>query len=275
MRPESLTSEHQSEGKLLLQLQLDSDHMAARSAQGLSHEQVNISAFDERDELAEFEWQRFRVENICSILRTIPNKETAGDLGCLSGMATALYAATGITTLHAFDISEVSLAKVRAKGFAGYYWNADGGHCPMPDNTYDLLIAGEIIEHLVDTDHFAEEALRVLKPGGHLILSTPNLASWYNRVRLLRGLVPACYPGPSSTIRKNLLIDNNHIRVNVLSEWVHFLQCHQFQIESIHGTSHLQALQGGWRIRLMKAIDRMACRRPPLATDVILVARKP
>jgi len=126
----------------------------------------------------------------------------------------------------------------------------------------------------VDTDHFAEEAHRSLKSGGHLILSTPNLASWYNRFRLLRGLAPACYPGPSSTIRKDLLIDNNHIRVNVLSEWTHFLQCHEFQIESIHGSSHFQGIEGGWRIHFIKFIDRLACRRPPLSTDIILVARK-
>lgn len=258
-----------------MQLQIDSDDMAVTSAKGRSHSEVNISTFDDRDEVAEFEWQRFRVEKICSILQTISNKDTGGDLGCLSGMATALYLATGIKTLHAFDISEASLTKVRAKGFSGFYWNADGGRCPMPDNTYDLLIAGEIIEHLVDTDHFAEEARRILKPGGHLILSTPNLASWYNRVRLVRGLVPACYPGTSSTIRQNQLVDNNHIRVNVLSEWIHFLQCHQFQIVSVHGTSHLQALQGGWRTRLLKAIDLVACRHPSLATDIILVARKP
>jgi 2-polyprenyl-3-methyl-5-hydroxy-6-metoxy-1,4-benzoquinol methylase len=249
--------------------------MAVTTTKGLSHSQINTSTFDERDELVEFEWQRFRVDEICSILRTISNKETAADVGCLGGMATERYFGTGIKTLHAFDISEGSLSKVRAKGFEGYYWNADGGRCPMPDKTYDLLIAGEIIEHLVDTDHFAAEAHRILKPGGHLILSTPNLASWYNRIRLLRGLVPASYPGPSSTIRQNQLVDNNHIRVNVLSEWLHFLQCHQFQIVSVHGTSHLQALTGGWRTRFLKVIDRLACRRPSLATDIILVARKP
>ena len=120
-----------------------------------SHRQVNINDFEGRDEIVEFEWQRFRVEKICSILRTIPNKDVGADLGCLSGMATALYAATGIKELHAFDISKISLDSVRAKGFKGFYWDADGEQCPMPDNTYDLLIAGEIIEHLIDTDRFA------------------------------------------------------------------------------------------------------------------------
>lgn len=248
--------------------------MVSECAKNLSHQQVNISAFDERDEAVEFEWQRFRVEKICSILRTIPDKEVGADLGCLSGMATSLYATTGIKTLHAFDISQTSLDKVRAKGFAGFFWDADGGRCPMPDNTYDLLIAGEIIEHLIDTDHFAEEVRRILKPNAYLILSTPNLASWYNRIRLLRGRVPTSYPGPSSTISKDQLIDNNHIRVNVLSEWTHFLQSHGFTIQTVYGSSHLQGLHGGWRTRLIKFIDRLACRHPSLSTNIIVVARK-
>jgi len=248
--------------------------ISKNTAKMLSHRQVNISVFEERDELVEFEWQRFRVEKICSILRTIPNKEVGADLVCLNGMATALYAATGIKELHAFDISKISLDAVRAKGFKGFYWDADGEQCPMPDNTYDLLIAGEIIEHLIDTDRFAEEVRRILKPGGHLILSTPNLASWYNRFRLLRGLVPRCYPGPSSTICKDQLIDNNHIRVNVVSEWIHFLQSHEFELQAVHGTSHLQGLEGNWRTRLIKFLDRLACHRPTLSTNVILVVRK-
>ena len=248
--------------------------ISKNTAKMLSHRQVNISVFEERDELVEFEWQRFRVEKICSILRTIPNKEVGADLGCLSGMATALYAATGIKELHAFDISKISLDAVRAKGFKGFYWDADGEQCPMPDNTYDLLIAGEIIEHLIDTDRFAEEARRILKPGGYLILSTPNLASWYNRIRLIRGLVPRSYPGTSSTISKDELVDNKHIRVNVLSEWTHFLEKHEFQVTEVHGSSHIQALEGSLRTRFIKFIDRLACRRPSLSTNIIFVARK-
>ena len=54
----------------------------------------------------------------------------------------------------------------------------------------DLVIALEIIEHLYDTDFFLSEIQRVLKPGGYLVLSTPNLASLNNRIRLLLGFYP-------------------------------------------------------------------------------------
>lgn len=57
-------------------------------------------------------------------------------------------------------------------------------------NSVDLVIALEIIEHLFDTDQFLSEIFRVLKPKGFLILSTPNLASLANRLRLFFGGYP-------------------------------------------------------------------------------------
>jgi SAM-dependent methyltransferase len=191
----------------------------------------------------------------------------------MSGMATAQYAATGFKTFHGYDISHASLEKLQAKGFQAYYWNADGGRCPMPDHTYDVIIAGEIIEHLVDTDSFAQEIHRVLKPGGYAIITTPNLASWYNRVRLLRGLPPRCYPGTSSTVRKDPLIDNHHIRINIMSEWRHFFESHRFKVVRTVGTSHLDVLAGGWKTRMLQGIDHLASRFPSLAVGLIFVVQ--
>ena len=52
------------------------------------------------------------------------------------------------------------------------------------------MIMSELIEHLVDTDAAVEEARRVLRPGGILLLSTPNLAAWFNRGLLGLGIQP-------------------------------------------------------------------------------------
>lgn len=61
---------------------------------------------------------------------------------------------------------------------------------PFDDKFFDAVWTQEVIEHLYDTDFFFKEVYRVLKSGGTLILSTPNLASLINRFRLLFGLQP-------------------------------------------------------------------------------------
>src|SRR5260370_594608 len=65
-----------------------------------------------------------------------------------------------------------------------------GTGLPVKSGSVDVVIMSEVIEHLVDTDSAIEEAHRVLKPGGSLLLSTPNLAAWYNRGLLALGIQP-------------------------------------------------------------------------------------
>ena len=52
------------------------------------------------------------------------------------------------------------------------------------------MIMSELIEHLVDTDSAVDEVRRVLRPGGVLLLSTPNLAAWFNRGLVGLGIQP-------------------------------------------------------------------------------------
>jgi len=50
---------------------------------------------------------------------------------------------------------------------------ADAFELPFANGTWDCIIASEIIEHVPNPKAFVEELLRVLKPGGKLIISTP------------------------------------------------------------------------------------------------------
>lgn len=57
---------------------------------------------------------------------------------------------------------------------------------PFPDRTFDIVISDATIEHLVQSPrHLFEEARRVLKPGGYFLVTTPNLATLWKRVRFL------------------------------------------------------------------------------------------
>ncbi len=47
----------------------------------------------------------------------------------------------------------------------------------MPDSSYDILVAIEVLEHLLDPAGFVRSAHRKLKPGGMMFLTTPNVYS--------------------------------------------------------------------------------------------------
>jgi SAM-dependent methyltransferase len=61
---------------------------------------------------------------------------------------------------------------------------------PVADATIAAVTSNQVIEHLVDVDHFASEAYRVLRPGGRAVVSTENLASWHNIAATVFGWQP-------------------------------------------------------------------------------------
>jgi SAM-dependent methyltransferase len=56
---------------------------------------------------------------------------------------------------------------------------------PYPDNSFDVVFSVEVMEHIHDHESFFRESLRILKPGGMLLVSTPNILSFKSRLRFL------------------------------------------------------------------------------------------
>ena len=57
-------------------------------------------------------------------------------------------------------------------------------------NKFDVIFCGEVMEHLFSPDHLLQEIKKVMHPESILILSTPNLGYYLNRLMLLVGLSP-------------------------------------------------------------------------------------
>ena len=107
------------------------------------------------------------------------------DIGCGTGINAKALAANGHTVVG-IDISPVAIDKFRREGFEGKQCDITEG-IPYPDETFELVFASEVIEHVVDTEAFLAEICRVLRPSGRLVLSTPNSAFWVYRLFALLG----------------------------------------------------------------------------------------
>jgi SAM-dependent methyltransferase len=104
------------------------------------------------------------------------------DVGCGDGMLLSLIGDD--VEKHGVDILEhIS----ESDGPVNYLRHDVSSGLPYPDGTFDVVHSSELIEHLLDTEFFLRECHRVLKPGGKLVVSTPNLHYWRNIVEWFRG----------------------------------------------------------------------------------------
>ncbi|CAA7612129.1 bifunctional 2-polyprenyl-6-hydroxyphenol methylase/3-demethylubiquinol 3-O-methyltransferase UbiG [Magnetospirillum sp. UT-4] len=107
------------------------------------------------------------------------------DVGCGTGVNAQALAAKG-HRLFGIDVSPVAVERYVAAGFEATVADITAGF-GVPEGQFDLVFASEVIEHVADTEAFLAECLRALKPGGRLVLSTPNSAFWPMRLLGLAG----------------------------------------------------------------------------------------
>jgi glycosyltransferase involved in cell wall biosynthesis/SAM-dependent methyltransferase len=136
---------------------------------------------------------------ILEMLATLPASRVL-DLGCSAGLLSEKMRAAGH---YVVGVDALELPGVRERTDEFYLGDLDQGIPAEAGSSFDVVIAGDVIEHLAkpaETLHAIRDVLRV---GGQLMLSVPNFGHWYPRVRVAFGVFGYDRRG---------ILDNTHLR---------------------------------------------------------------
>ncbi len=115
----------------------------------------------------------------------IPDKNSAiVDAASASGSLLSQLSEVGYKNLTGVDIDDYRHEEARKFPFKKLDLCFD--KFPWADNSLDAVISSQTVEHLENPFHFMREVSRILKPGGILIVSTPNPFHILNRLLFLR-----------------------------------------------------------------------------------------
>jgi len=113
------------------------------------------------------------------------------DLGCRDGALTRVYADGN--EIVGVDADRDALAAAAKLGIETHWADLDQP-LAFPDSSFDVVVAGELLEHLRDPKRTVAEIRRVLRPGGTFVASVPNAYRLKGRLRFLFGRKPESDP---------------------------------------------------------------------------------
>jgi methionine biosynthesis protein MetW len=199
------------------------------------------------------------------------------DIGCGDGFISSIIAKGTGAEVHGLDISRHAVSKAKERGIAAKVLNLDRHTLPFKEDSFDAVFCGDVLEHVNDTENLLDNINHVLKPSGYLILSIPNIASWYNRVFLLFGLMPTWVESSLRTYTGNPFIKkgSGHIHAFTKRSLKEMLKLKGFHIEKAIGSPILaDGSRKRWKEIIWNGVDSVFAKRVTLASTIILKARK-
>ncbi|MGQ9744217.1 MAG: methyltransferase domain-containing protein, partial [Candidatus Bathycorpusculaceae bacterium] len=116
-----------------------------------------------------------------------------GDLRASNLIHSQLSKRYDVSSFYCVDVDVTSISKENSGKFKILNHDLNQNNLRIPDDSVNFAYALEVVEHLWNVDIFVSEVYRVLKSQGFFLITTPNLAAWYNRVLFPMGILPIHY----------------------------------------------------------------------------------
>ena len=125
------------------------------------------------------------------------------DVGCGNGSRTiciANHLNVDMSNVYGVDYSEDFVITCQSM-FNVSKIDLEINNIPHDDDTFDIVICNQVLEHLKNYSKVIDELIRVTKKKGYILIGIPNLAHLINRIYLLFGMQPMCIAMDGSHVR--------------------------------------------------------------------------
>jgi len=122
-----------------------------------------------------------------SIARLVPVGSRVLDLGCGDGAMLDLLQRERGCTGYGVELSDTNVLACVKRGVDVIQLNLDEGLAMFDDDSFDVVLQIDTLQHLRNTETMLVETARVGRQG---IVAFPNFAHWPNRLAVLRGRMP-------------------------------------------------------------------------------------
>jgi 2-polyprenyl-3-methyl-5-hydroxy-6-metoxy-1,4-benzoquinol methylase len=153
--------------------------------------------------------------------------EAVLDVGCGSGLLGERLKRRGVRRVVGLELNPVAAERAKAILDEVLVCDVEAVDVPFADASFDCLVYGDILEHLIDPWAVLRRHRRLLKPDGLAIISVPNIAYWRVLADLARG---RWRYQPSGTL------DRTHLRFFTLEGIAELCRHAQLRMEHVHTT---------------------------------------
>lgn len=170
------------------------------------------------------------------------------DVGCSDGRFGELLKLYGHEVVG-IDTEKLDSVQERLDGF--FLANLNEGLPSEVGNNYEVVVAADVLEHLVEPGALIAQFREVLAPGGVVVVSIPNIAHWYPRLRIGLGRFDYDRRG---------IFDRGHLRFFTRKSFARMVEHEGFRIRRFSSTGlpfEVAERGGGVPTRVVEALRQI------------------
>ncbi|MFC1753747.1 class I SAM-dependent methyltransferase [Thermoproteota archaeon] len=189
----------------------------------------NEFAYNYGDCYKDDKFVRMRYGIVSQMLSLFLSKDTKIlDIGCYDGsMFEVLKKDFNGLEYIGVDADSTALDIARRRGVKTFNINLESGTLPFKKDSFDVIIVGEILEHLRDPSRTLKKTQEILKPEGVILVSLPNECTFYHRLKVMfgrgidgTGFAPG-YHLHFPTLKQNEEFIGEHFKIFAKRYWYH------------------------------------------------------